>query len=374
MATKASKSFKLNQRLSAYKQSFAKPFRIEKSFVDLEEMSENYKDGLVPLVDIARGVEVFVEEEIANPIGNKFEAYNLPEPVYADVPVDKVFEHPLFQRNKVPTNVGRILSMWMGGCAKPGQGVRLPEKYNSIVLNADSGHTNTARIIKGDKTLPFQVTDIPDQGTYEATLELAIAVAGEIFLSINNKVVRRPNQFDLFRIASRQGEYPQKQQDEIFKSFTVPFKVKHNGTGANIIHNLNEVNNIWALDKKSKTPGEYLRRTLEWWTRTYPNEEVDGCLSASFAELLARQDKVSAWGIKEEDQLGAILTARWKIAAHVDDFIKGAYTEVTDGEGVHEHNVQVMYGLAYLYNKQYPGKAIKCPPMVDYSKAVKFVL
>jgi hypothetical protein len=371
----ASKSFRLNQRLTNYKQKFAKPFRIEKSFVDLEEMSENYEHGLIPLVDIAQGVEVFVEDEIKNPLGNKFAEYDLPEPIYADVPKEKVFEHPLFQRNKVPTNVGKIISLWFSSCAKPGQGVRLPEKYGSKVLSADSGHTNSGRIIKGYETLPFIVTDIPDQGNYESTLNLAIAVAGEIFLSINNKVVRRPNQFDLFRIASFQGEYPQKQQDDIFKGFKTPFRVKHNGTGANIIHNLNEVNNLWNLDKKSPTAaGEYLRRTLDWWQRTYPHEEVDGCLSASFGYLMHRQDQVRPWTRKEEDQLGKILTSRWKIAANVDDFIKNAYTEITDGEGSHENNLQVMYGLAYLYNKVYPGKAIPCPTMVDFSKAKKFVL
>ncbi len=370
----ASKGFKLNQRLTAYKQKFVKPFRIEKSFIDLEEMSENYDHGLIPLVDIAQGVEVFIEEDISNPIGNKFAEYNLPEPVYADVPKDKVFEHPLFQRNKVPTNVGRIISMWFSSCAKPGQGVRLPEIYGSIVLNADSGHTNTGRIIKGYETLPFEVTDIPDQGDYESTLNLAIAVAGEIFLSINNKVVRRPNQFDLFRIASFQGEYPQKQQDDIFKSFDPPFRVKHNGVGSGIVHNLNEVNNLWNLDKKSDEPGEYLRRSLDWWRRTYPHEEVDGCLSASFGYLMFRQDKIRSWTRKEEDQLGDILKQRWKIGADVDDFIKAAYTEVTGGEGMHEHNYQVMYGLAYLYNKQYPGRAIANPPMVDFSKSSQFVL
>lgn len=369
---RVNKSFQFNQKLSAYKNSFDKPFRIEKSFVDLEEMSENYTHGLIPLKDIARGVQVFVEDELANPLGNKFAEYNLPEPVYADVPVDKVFEHPLFQRNKVPTNVGRIISMWFSSCAKPGQGVRLPEQYGSIVLNADSGHTNTARIIKGYVTLPFEVTDIPDQGDYESTLNLAIAVAGEIFLSINNKVVRRPNQFDLFRIASFQGEYPQAQQDAIFKE--LGFKVKHNGQGSGVIHNLNEVTNLWNLNKKSGNEGEYLRRALDWWKRTYPNEEVDGCLTASFGYLMFRQDKVRKWSPKEEDQLGAILVERWKIGALVDDHIKAAYTEITGGEGMHEHNFQVMYGLAYLYNKKYPGKAVPNPVMVDYSKAAKFAL
>ena len=366
---RVSKSFSFNQRLSAYKNKFNKPFRIEKSFVDLEEMSENYSHGLIPLVDIADGVKLFVSDQIANPLGHKFEEYNLPSPVYADVPKDKVREHPLFQRNKVPTNVGKIISIWFDSCAKPGQGVRLPKKYGSLVLNADSGHTNTARIIRGDSTLPFEVTDIPDQGDFESTLELAIRVAGEIFLSINNKAVRRPNQFDLFRIAAYQGEYPQANQAEIFKE--LGFKVKHNGTEAGCVHNLNEITNLWKLDEDKDEEGTHLRRALAWWKRTYPNEAVDGCLTASFGLLMKKQNAVRPWSKKEEDQLGKLLVDRWKFGEEAQLTLKKEYTNATDGEGAHENNVQVMYGMAHLYNSVYSGKSIKVPKSINFGTMEK---
>jgi hypothetical protein len=366
---RVSKSFSFNQRLSAYRNKFDKPFRIEKSFVDLEEMSENYSHGLIPLVDIADGVKLFVADQLANPVGHKFEGFDLPEPVYADVSKDKVFEHPLFQRNKVPTNVGKIIDMWFGSCAKPGQGVRLPEIYGSLVLSADSGHTNTARIILGEETLPFEVTDIPDQGDFESTLDLAIRVAGEIFLSINNKVVRRPNQFDLFRIAAFQGESPQVNQAEIFKE--LGFKVKHNGTEAGCIHNLNEITNLWKLDSNDDEEGTYLKRALSWWKRTYPNEAVDGCLTASFGLLMKEQNKIRQWGRKEEDQLGKLLTARWKFGEQAQLALKNAYTTATGGEGYHENNVQVMYGMAQLYNSVYPAKSIKVPKSINFGAMEK---
>ena len=361
---RVSKSFSLNQRLSAYRNKFDKPFRIEKSFVDLEEMSENYPHGLIPLQDIADGVKLFISDQIENPVGHQFEEYNLPTAVYADVPKDKVVEHPLFQRNKVPTNVGKIISNWFDSCAKPGQGVRLPAKYGSLVLNADSGHTNTARIIRGDITLPFEVTDIPDQGDFESTLELAIRVAGEIFLSINNKVVRKPNQFDIFRIAVVQGQQPQASQAEIFKE--LGFKVKHNGTEAGCIHNLNEITNLWKLDGNEDEEGTYLKRALAWWKRTYPNEAVDGCLTASFGLLMKKQNERRPWSRKEEDQLGKLLTARWKFGVHAQLALKAAYTEATEGEGAHENNYQVMYGMAHLYNSTYPAKSIIVPKSINF--------
>lgn len=366
---KVNKSFVIQQQMNVYKAKFKHPFTINETIVDIEEMGANYKHGLVPIVDIAEGIKILIQHKIANPVGNKYSAYNMSCYSGELVPAATVLTHWMFQRNSYVNNVSNIVINWFEPCARSGKGVRLPKKYGAYVLPADSGHTSISRIIRGETMLPFEITDIPDQGTFEDTLQLAIEVAGEIFLSLNSKNVKKPSKFDIYRIAVVQKQEPEFSMHNIIDP--LGFKVKQNATAGMTIHNLNDLHFLWNLDKD----GTNLNVALSWWKKHWPTETVDPCLSASFGFLMKRETERNKkpWSVSQQDKLAKYIKSRWGIIEHADDFIKEAYSEVTAAEGSHDSNHQVMYGLAYIANK-YLNHSIPIPASVDFSKAKNRVL
>jgi hypothetical protein len=245
----------------------------------------------------------------------------------------------------------------------------LPKNYGSIVLPADSGHTSIARIIRGETMLPFEITDVPDQGTFEDTLHLAKEIAGEIFLSLNSKNVKKPNKFDIYRIAVVQQQEPEYSIHSVIDP--LGFKVKASATTGMTIHNLNDIHYLWNLDKE----GAFLNMSLDWWKRNWPNDTVDPCLSAAFGKFMEREQSrlKKPWSKKQQDQLAAIIKSKWPIVELVDDTIKDAYAEVVaEGHGL-ESNWQVTYGLAYLSNKYLKGSAV-IPTDINFAKATRNVL
>lgn len=367
---KINKQFVMQQQMNAYKAKFKHPFTIDTS-VDIEEMGANYPHQLVPIVDIAEGVKILIQHKIASPIHSKYSTYKIKCFSGEPVPIETIHTHWMFQRNTYCNNTANIVINWFEPNARSGKGVRLPAIYGSIVLPADSGHTSIARIIRGETHIPFEITDIEDQGTFETTLQLAMEIAGEIFLSLNSKHVKKPNKFDIHRIAVVQQQEPELSIHNIIDP--LGFKVKEAKVDMTI-HNLNDIHFLWDLDKKT-TPGVALETALSWWKKHWPTETVDPCLSASFGLLMNRETirNKKPWSKAQQDALAKYIKGRWKIVEHADDFIKEAYSEVTEGEGAHNSNHQVMYGLTYIANT-YLKHNIPIPASVDFSKATNRVL
>jgi hypothetical protein len=371
---KVNKQFVMQQQMNAYKAKFKHPFNIGE-VVDIEEMGANYPNELVPVVDIAEGVKILIQNKIATPVGGKYNNYVINCFSGELVPASSVFTHWMFQRNTYCNNVASIIMNWFEPCARSGKGVRLPAKYGSIVLPADSGHTSVARIIRGETMLPFEIADVPDQGNFADTLQLAMEIAGEIFLSLNSKNVKKPSKFDIYRIAVVQKQSPEVDIHNVVDP--LGFKVKQGATSEMTIHNLNDVHFLWNLDKT----GAALETAMRWWKRNWKDETVDPCLSAAFGLLMHRErERKNKWSVGDQDKLATALKAKFNIIEMADDFIKEAFAEVTWDKIANmqtitlDHNNQVMLGLAYMWNKMNPKSGILIPSGVDFSKATSRVL
>ena len=372
---RSNKSFVLQQRLDACLSKYEHPFTATNTIVDIEEMGDNFEGGLVPLTALAEIIEIIISEQIKTPVGSKYSHYAVNCFSGELVPASSVFTHWMFQRNTYCNNVAKIINFWFEPCARSGKGVRLPEKYGSIVLPADSGHTSVARIIRGEEYLPFEITDVPDQGNYEDTLQLAKEIAGEIFLSLNSKSVKKPSAFDIYRIAVVQKQEPEYSIHNILDP--LGYKVKQDSAKSMTIHNLNDV---MVLYKLGTNKGKWLKVAMSWWKKHFADESVDPCLTAAFGLLMSREDeRKSSWTVKQQEDLANYIKGRWKIIEHVDDVVKAAFSEVTyDNESkmstiTLDHNHQVMLGLSYIANN-YLGHKIPIPQGVNFAKAKTNVL
>lgn len=372
---KVNKSFALQVKLDACLSKYKHPFTATSTIVDIEEMGANFKDDLVPLTAIAEVIGIIISEKIKTPVGSKYSHYNVSCLQGEMIHRDTVLTHWAFQRNSYCNNVANILNFWFEPCARSGKGVRLPKKYGSIVLPADSGHTSVARIIRGEEYLPFEITDVPDQGNYQDTLQLAKEIAGEIFMSLNNKGVKKPSAFDIYRIAVVQKQEPEYSIHNIVDP--LGYRVKQDSTKSMTIHNLNDVIYLYKLGKGSE--GKWLKTSLVWWKKHFSDETVDPCLTAAFGSLMYREaERKSSWTTKQQDELASYLNHRWKVIEFADDFIKAAYNEATydpvlKQSGSLSHNDQVMLGLSYIANK-YLGHSIPLPKEINFNTAIAHVL
>jgi len=305
----------LGQFLSKFKHQFT----VEEAFIDCKDMSKNYSNGLIPFKDLASAVDAIEgpwqgpvnQYSSTTPAGKILELCNL-KTQFDMIPVDKVFSHPSFNRDTSPNHCIKLEMDWRDQFAMVGLGIKMPAKYGGAVYNADSTHTGVNRVRKGDIELPFWVAEVPDQGNFDDTHELALFIAGHLFLAINVRNKRGCDIFDQHDIKVACGIYPAPQIQDVVDS-TTGVMIKRSGnkiTGA--IHNLNETYDTFELDENTSTPGQLLQSSLMWQTRNFKHQSIDGCLLTSFAMVLKENAAAGIeWTAHQEDQLAQILSQRY---------------------------------------------------------------
>lgn len=343
--------------LGQFLSKFSHKFDIEEAFIDCKEMSKNYAHGLIPMKDLAEAVD-----SVSGPWSGRINQYHSETlegkvlkmfnlvPHFEMVSVNKVFSHPSFNRDTSPNHCIKLEMDWFDQFAMTGLGLKLPAKYGGAVYNADSTHTGVNRIRKGDTELPFWVADVPDQGSFEDTHELALYIAGILFLAINVRNKRGVDIFDQHFIKVACGIYPAPQIQQVVDN--VPgVMVRRAGnkiTGA--IHNLNETYMTFELDQKTSTPGALLTRSLEWLMRNFKHQSIDGCLMTSFAMLMKENLALGIdWNQQEEDKLAKLLNSRYKYANKAQLSIKDACPAWNNPQFAKlESNYVVSNGLKHL--------------------------
>lgn len=336
--------------VSTFVNKFTHPFTVSGAFIDCKEMSLNYKDGLIPLVDLAGAVDATVGSWQGRII-QTFNIMNL-TPRFEMVPKVQIVSHPAFNRDTSPNHCYKLELEWFDQFAMTGLGLKMPKKYGGQVLNGDSTHTGVNRIRKGDNELPFWLADIPDQGNYADTLALGKRMVGELFLAINVRNKRGVDIFDQHFIKVACNIAPAPQIDAIINS--VPgVSIKRAGnkiTGA--IHNLNETYLTFDLDKKSQKPGQLLKTSLEWSMRNFKNQSIDGCLLTSFAMFVQENsDNGITITPAQADQLANLLISRYTTANKTQLAIKDACNLLNRSNPNYQpldSNYVVSNGLKYL--------------------------
>lgn len=293
-------------------QKFKVPFSLEPAFVDIKDMSLNYKDGLIPIQDIADAVTAVT----ANWKGRIHPMQQLISlmPNFGHFPVSKICTHPAFNRDTSPNHCLKLERDWIEQFAHVSLGVKMPEEYGGIMLMADSTHTSVNKIRRGDSTLPVWYAEVPDQGDYESTLKRALYLAGHMFLKINWLNKRGTDIFDRHYIQSQCNIYPAPQIDRIVSSAGCMVK-RSSSKIPYAVHNLNETYDCFSLDEKTSTPGRLLKRALDWHCRNFAHQSIDGCLMISFAMVINDNEKEGIeWTLQQEDQVASLLKAKWKLA------------------------------------------------------------
>jgi hypothetical protein len=336
---------------------FKHKFTVEEAFIDCKEMSKNYTHGLIPLTDIAAAVDATVgpwQGRVNQYVDKLFEMINL-TPYYADVDVKHVYSHPSFNRDTSPNHCAKLERDWFDQFAMVSLGLKMPEKYGDIVLNADSTHTSTNRIRQGKEKIPFWIADVPDQGDFASTFAYALFMAGHLFLAINVRNKRGVDIFDQHFIKVATGIYPAPQIQAIVDK-VAGVEIKRAGNKiAYAIHNLNETYGTYELDENEKKPGRLLEESLDWHVRNFKMQSIDGCLMSSYALLIEENEEAGIkWDNKQKDKLAKALTNKYNTANKAQLEIKKAcllLDKSRPGYVALDSNYVVSNGLKYLAKK-----------------------
>ncbi len=296
--------------LQSHMQNFQFPFTVDPAFIDTKEMSKNYTNGLIPLVDLAKTVDCVIGPWQGR-INQYFGLINL-TPRFQKVPATNVFSHPAFNRDTSPNHCAKLEADWFDQFAMTSLGLKLPEQYGGQVLNADSTHTGVDRIRMGETELPFWLADVPDQGTFQSTFDLALLMAGHLFLAINVRNKRGVDIFDQHFIKVATGIYPSPHIDAVVNKVAGVVIKRAGNKIPYAIHNLNETYLTYDLDKDAVKPGRLLEMSLNWLVRNFKHQSIDGCLMSSFAMYVQElEDANQSITASQADKLADELKRRY---------------------------------------------------------------
>lgn len=360
MSTKRRRAVAHNS-LQNFMQNFKTPFTVEPAFIDCKEMSKNYPNGLIPLTDIAKAVDCVIGPWQGR-INQYFGLINL-TPRFEMVPATNVFSHPAFNRDTSPNHCAKLEADWFDQFAMTSLGLKMPDVYGGQVLNADSTHTSTDRIRMGLTDLPFWLADVPDQGSFQSTFDLALLMAGHLFLAINVRNKRGVDIFDQHFIKVATGIYPAPQIDTVVNK--VPgVSIKRAGNRIPYaIHNLNETYLTFELDQNTAKPGRLLEMSLNWLVRNFKHQSIDGCLLSSFAMFVQElEDQGLSITNAQVDTLATELINRYNTANNAQLEIKKAcllLNKNNPGYTPLDSNYVVSNGLKHI------AAALKIPTVRD---------
>ena len=314
--------------LGQFLAKFQYTFSVEEAFIDCKEMSKNYQHGLIPMQDLADTIDAIEgpwqgrvnQYSSTTAAGKVLTLHNL-VPHFEMAAVNKLFSHPSFNRDTSPNHCIKLEMDWLDQFAMVGLGLKMPEQYGGGIYNADTTHTGINRIRRGDKELPYWVADVPDQGNFQDTHDLALFIAGHLFLAINVRNKRGVDIFDQHFIKVACNIWPAPQIQYIVDN-TTGVTIRRSGSKiAGAIHNLNETYLTFNLDKK----GALLKESLAWLTKNFKHQSIDGCLLTSYALLLQENEEngiVRSNG--QKDQLAQYLVTTWNTANNAQLKIKDA--------------------------------------------------
>ncbi len=348
--------------LQNFMQKFKHQFTLQGSHIDIKDMSQNYPNGMIPLVDIAQAVDAVV-----GPWQGRINQYqgiqNLPVK-FEMIDIFEIFTHPAFNRDTSPNHCVKIEEDWLDQFATPNIGVKLPKKYGGQVMTADSTHTGTNRVRMGSTKIPFWVCEIPDQGDFQKTFDAALLMAGHLFLAINVRNKRGVDIFDQHNIKAATGIYPAPQINYII-SKVPPVIIKRASVKIPYaIHNLNEVQLTFDLDSHTQKPGRLLEKSLQWMVRNFKHQSIDGCLQTSFAIFTDANESANIRHTDIElDHLATELINRYQTSRNAQLKIKEACLLIKNKKNPNfkpiDNNYLVSNGLYHI------AKSINLPTVPD---------
>lgn len=349
------------QRIAGWLKNFQFKFDADKTAIDLREMVNNYADGVIPVMDIADGIEAVVG---LPPISRRsVDPRNMRRvPKFKWISIDESVVDPRFQRDVAPSHVSKIernadTRMILVPCA-----VAMIKNGKTVYCIWDGGHTVQLLIRQGWTHIPVWYTDIDDlnEAEMKEAEEAMIGLAGRSFLAINKTFKRPVSGYEEFMILLETKDVDAVRIMNILSNHGCqPYRYKRKAGDMTHFEALWEV---YDLQNKSGMKGTYLARALAFHRHHWPKAAIEAEIMRPMAMLYAMCDNELGKmpSSQFDNDLGSLLVKKYGSAEAVQEGIKASYV-IAFPYGRDSHPMQVTSGLLNLYAQQINKEPVSTP-------------
>ena len=350
-------------RIAVWLRKFASKFDVEKTAIDLRAMVNNYKDGHIPILEIADGIEAViglppVSRGSVDPRNSKR------VPKFQWVPVQDCYIDPRFQRDVAPNHINNIeknidTRMILVPCA-----VKLMEDGKPFYCLWDGGHTTQLLIRQGWTHIPIWFTDVEDlsEAELKEAEEAMIGLAGRSFLAINKTFKRPVGGYDEFMILFETKDVDTMTIMNILNTHGCqPYRYKRQAGDVTHFEALWEV---YDLQNKAGIKGTYLARALAFHRTHWPKAAIEAEIMRPLAMIYQMCD--TQLGHQPSDDfdhdLGKYLIKRFGSAEACQEGIKESYAAQYPN-GRDSNPIQVLSGLLNIYARHINKETVAIAPV-----------
>ena len=345
-------------RIKSWGEQFEHPFDISSDAIDLREMANNYEDGLIPVLEIAEGIESVIGQPLNQ---QEFDPRQRPNylPTFEWVPADKVHLDPRFQRDVSPNHVRKIEQDFDARMILVPCSVFRADK--DIWCLWDGHHTVQNAIRQGWTHIPTWFTTVEHMTMDEiAQAKDALSgLAGRSFLSINKKNKRPVDNYDAFMILKETEDRETLAIMNILNSHACQPR-RHKNKPGDVTH-FTALWECYDMQNQAGIKGQYLSRALQFHRQHWPRASIEAEIMRPMCRVYQMFDiQLGSLPSHEFDRvLGEKLIEMFGSAESVQLGLKNKYLAHYGDTGRDDNPSQVTSGILNVY-KQHINEE-RCP-------------
>jgi hypothetical protein len=355
MSSKISKTKLKEQRIANYLAPFATKFEMEDSYIDLRTMAENYPNGVIPNKDVGEAVTAVLGASAIPRLTVDPTKLNVPKFTWA--PMDDIGIKPKFQRNVMPSHIGKIEVVFEADTIIVPCAIKDPVSGKFLLW--DGHHTTRVCERMGWTHMPVWYTEaqIDDSHSVEEATKILVSHAGNSMITINKTGKKELSLYDAHMIGVECEHSEPVIVQNICDANNVRVRFKSDKAGD--ISHINHLYGAYGLVQSSSgIKGIYLARALRFFRATWPKEIIQPIVMLSMARLYQHTEMQTGVLLPHafDDELGTMLKKIYGPAEIVHDEQTGFKAQFIKQFGsLAGHPEVVTSGLILTYNKHGQG-------------------
>ena len=363
---KISKTKQKEQRIANYLSNYRVRFEMSDAVIDLRTMAENYSDGIIPNKDIGEALTAVLGPAPMPRLSVDSRKLNVPK--FAWVPMDDLAINPIFQRDLMPTHVGKIEPKFKSNTIIVPCAVKDP--ISGKFLLWDGHHTTRVCERQGWTHMPVWYTEAMIDDTHSLTdaAKILINHAGNSMIIISKSGKRPLGRYDEHMIAVECGHSEPVIVQNICDANKV--RIRRDSTKAGDISHIEHLYGAYNLVQASSgIKGIYLSRALNFCRTVWPKEEIRAIVMFGMARLYQQTETQTGVLLPPafDVELGTILKKLYGPAEVVHDETSGFKAQFKTHFGsLARHPEVVTSGLVLTYLKHGNGGFKLAQPESSY--------
>lgn len=332
------------------------PFEMKDDAIDTRTMANNYKNGIIPLDDIAKAIDVVLGPK-KRPTGNPFDPKN-GVVKFGWANWGDMYLWPLFQRDIAPNHLYKIEKDFDHTCVIVPTAIKINNQY----MLWDGHHTAQAMKRQNYTRFPLWYIDtdlITDDEVsaagFDDKISYGVWLAGQNMIRINSRNKRKLHAYDEFMILLETKDSETVHMNNILQA--AGFTPKRNANTVNAFSQIKSGRAIYDMADDYGIKGKYFKRSLVFHKLTWDLAPAELEVWRPMA-LLYKEAEIQGFTLDRQFdvELGRLFVDMWGDANTVQLKLKEQYFNALMSKGFknpRDHDQWRVYdAIINLYNKK----------------------